>query len=350
MPDYPVDTSDVPDVPAPEAHRRFRARDVILCIGLASLLLLLFEGHSIRHAGQELKPGWQRTLVLAVGEPAGWVSDQLYLGDAKQKLTGWLRPDSGAAAGGPGSFSAATGGGAAAGAGPVTPDAIDPAQLGKKGTAPRKLQTVLVTGDSLSQPLDAEVARRLAQDGSGIKTDRDAHLGTGISQSDIVDWGSLSVDQVKTKHPQAVVMFMGANEGFPMDVNGKQVQCCSPAWAAEYATRVRRMMNTYRQAGVARVYWLNLPAPRDKDRQEITNAVNAAIVAAAAPYRAQVRVLDMNALFTPGNRYRDAMAVAGRQEIVRESDGIHLNQSGAEVAADQVLAAMRRDYGKQAIP
>ncbi len=111
-----------------------------------------------------------------------------------------------------------------------------------------------------------------------------------------------------------------------------------------------RMMNTYRQAGVARVYWLNLPAPRDKDRQEISNAVNAAIVAAAAPYKAQVRVLDMNALFTPGNRYRDAMAVAGRQEIVRESDGIHLNQSGAEVAADQVLAAMRRDYGKQAIP
>lgn len=351
MPDYPVDTSDVPDVPAPEAHRRFRARDVIVCVGLASLLLLLFEGHSIRHAGQELKPGWQRTLVLAVGEPAGWVSDQLYLGDAKRKLTSWLRPQGGGDTGGQGSFSAAAAGGnAVAGAGPVTADAIDPTQLGQRQTAPRKLQSVLVTGDSLSQPLDAEVARRLAQDGSGVKTVRDAHLGTGISQSDIVDWGSLSVDQVKTKHPEAVVMFMGANEGFPMEVKGKQVECCSPAWAAEYATRVRRMMNTYRQAGVARVYWLNLPTPRDKDRQEISNAVNAAIVAAAAPYKAQVRVLNMNALFTPGNRYRDAMAVDGRQEIVRESDGIHLNQSGAEVAAGQVLAALRRDYGATVVP
>ena len=85
------------------------------------------------------------------------------------------------------------------------------------------------------------------------------------------------------------------------------------------------MMNTYRQGGDARVYWLTLPLPRDRDLQEVARAVNAAIGVAAEPYRAQVRVLDMAELFTPGGRYRDAMEVDGRRQIVRDADGIHLN-------------------------
>lgn len=336
MPDLPIDTSDVPDVPTPPSRRRFSARDAILCVGLAALVLLLFEGPSIRHTGEGMRAGWQRTMVLAVGKPAGWASDRLRLGD-----------DSGDD--GAGGFATApaggTGGAGGGDAGPVTADAIDPSAVSDPAARPRALRAVLVTGDSLSQPLDAEIARRLARDDSDVETIREPHLGTGISQSDIVDWGSLSVEQVSAQHPDAVVMFMGANEGFPMTVGGRQVACCSAAWAAEYATRARRMMEAYRQGGAARVYWLNLPAPRDEDRQEISDAVNAAIVAAAAPYRAQVRVLDMNARFTPGNRYRDAMEVDGRDEIVREADGIHLNQAGAEVAADDVIAALRGDFG-----
>ena len=82
------------------------------------------------------------------------------------------------------------------------------------------------------------------------------------------------------------------------------------------------MMNTYRQAGAARVYWLTLPgATRSALVSSISRAVNAAIAVAAEPYRAQVRVVDLASLFTPGGRYRDAMAVGGRQRIVRESDG-----------------------------
>jgi hypothetical protein len=55
----------------------------------------------------------------------------------------------------------------------------------------------------------------------------------------------------------------------------------------------------------------------------------------------------MDDLFTPGGRYRDAMTVAGRQEIVREGDGIHLNRTGADVAAGTVLDALREDFGEE---
>jgi lysophospholipase L1-like esterase len=329
-------------IPAPPTGRHLTARDALICIGLCTLLLLAFEGRSIRHSGEEMRGGWERSLVLAVGRPAGAVSEALGLAAVKDTLVGWVHP--GQALSGPGGFDSAT---VSAGTGvpPVTPDAFDPRALGTRPPAPRTLATVLVTGDSLAQPLDARVARAFSKSGGGVKVVRDARIGTGISQSDLVDWGRLSVSQVRKQRPGAIVMFMGANEGFPMRAGPQTVKCCGPAWAAEYANRVRQVMNTYRQRGAARVYWLNLPMPRDGARQRIARAVNAAIAVAAEPYRAQVRVLDLASLFTPGGRYRDAMDVGGQRRIVRESDGIHLNEHGAEVALTPVLVALRADFG-----
>ena len=38
------------------------------------------------------------------------------------------------------------------------------------------------------------------------------------------------------------------------------------------------------------------------------------------------------------------MSVNGRQTIVRESDGIHLNEAGSGVLANAVLDALGRDF------
>ncbi len=225
----------------------------------------------------------------------------------------------------------------------MPPESFDPAALGEPPAPRRPLERLLVTGDSLSMPLDAELARRLAD--QGVEVERDPHVGTGISKSGLADWSEVSQEQAADVQPDAVVLFIGANEGFAMPgAGGEEVECCGPAWAAEYAYRARRMIDTYRRGGRARVYWLTVPAPRDRDRQEISRAVNAAIAVAAEPYRAQARVLDMTGLFTPGGRYRDAMPVDGRDRLVREPDGIHLNGTGAGVAADAVLEAMRQDF------
>ena len=101
-------------------------------------------------------------------------------------------------------------------------------------------------------------------------------------------------------------------------------------------------MNTYRQGGAARVYWLTVPTPRDPARQPIERAVNAAIEVAAQPCASQVRVIDTVAdLHARATRYRDSIDVDGEQTIVRESDGIHLNEAGSSVAADVVLRGAR---------
>ncbi|MBJ7332554.1 MAG: DUF459 domain-containing protein, partial [Solirubrobacteraceae bacterium] len=319
----------------------------VLCVVFAMVLLIGLEGASLRESGREMQPGWERTFVRAAGEPAGWVADLLPLADVTHDATAWLSPD--------GEANRAGGFTAAAGAvdadatsdapAPVGVDSFEPRELGEANRPPRALRFMLVTGDSLAMPLDAVLGRRVADAGTGVQVYREPHVGTALSQTDLLDWGAEARAQVDKHGAEATVIFIGANEGFPMEgADGKKVTCCGRAWAAVYADRARQMMHTYRQKGTGRVYWLLLPAPRDPARQKISRAVNAAIRVAAQPYRAQVRVVGLDRVFTPGGRYRDAMEVDGRERIVRESDGIHLNEAGAQIAADVVLATARQDY------
>jgi hypothetical protein len=295
---------------------------------------VLFAGASVRRAGEEMNPGIGRDAVLAVGRPAGWVADRLPLEHWAHSTTAWLSPDQpldrGAA------FTAGPGTGARGGVPPVTADAF-------AHPAPRRrLRTLLVTGDSMSTPLDADIARTLAS--TGVRVIRDPHLGSGISKSFLVDWGQLSTTQVRRYHPDAVVVFIGANEGFPLPVaGGRKVDCCGPGWAAAYAGRVRRMAYTYRQGGRARVYWITLPTPRDADRRVVERVVNQAIGVAVEPWRAQVRVIDTVPVFTP-HGWRSAMPVNGAQTIVRAADGIHLNDAGSSLLAGIVLNRIRADF------
>jgi hypothetical protein len=321
--------------------RRFRARDAVIAVTLASLLLVLFEGAAVRRAGEQMGPGVGGDVVRAVGKPAGAIADALPLASAAHSVTGWLSPDGKLDA--RDSFtavSAATG--ADAQVPPVTADAFDPAAIGAPPGPKRQLHTLLVTGDSMSTPLDSEVSRLLV--GDDVRVIGEPHLGTGISKSFLVDWGQLSAQQVKRDHPNAVVVFIGANEGFPMKgPGGREVKCCGADWAAVYANRVRRMVDTYRQKGAARIYWIEVPLPRSAARQKISRVVNEAADVATQPWRGQVRVIDTGAIFTP-HGYRDAMKVGGVESIVRQPDGIHLNQKGAGLLAATLLKQIRQDF------
>ena len=173
-----------------------RARDALICVFVAVILLLLIEGASIRNSGKKMDSGIQRSMVLAVGHPAGWLADQLPLAAAADKLTAALSPDDDLS-GGPGGFnSAPVGGGPVQAAGGGGRGGADHAGRLRSRRARREaqqlpsLKNLLVTGDSLAQPLDVQLARRLA--GDGVVTTRDVHLGTGISKTDLVDWGLLS--------------------------------------------------------------------------------------------------------------------------------------------------------------
>jgi hypothetical protein len=317
--------------------RRFSARDAILTIFVCAFLLVLFQGNSMKHSGERLKPGVQRDVVLALGKPAGWIADQLPLHSVAHDLTASLSPDTQLAK--EGGFDQAPAPGAANAVPVVTADAFSADMLGVKPPAKRPLTKLLVTGDSLAQPLDADLGRALS--GKGVKVTRDAHIGTGISATDIVDWGRLAATQSKDA-PDAVVMFIGANDTFPMKdpVTKKDIGCCDVRWATIYANRARGMMNTYRRGGKTHIYWLTIPAQREQGRNAAAKVVNAAVRVAAQPWGSQVTIVDTGAIFSPGEKFRAAMDLNGKQTIVRRSDGIHLNDPGAQYLSDLMVARM----------
>lgn len=323
-----------------EGVRRVSARDAVNTMLITAVVLIVFSGNSIGNAADEMNPGIERDIVSAIGAPAGWVADNTPLEEAGNSITAGLSPDSELGAGG---FDSETVAGSAGEVAPVTPDAFDPVAIGEEPVDAGELETVLVTGDSLSTPLDQEIARRLSPE--GVEVIQEPHLASGISNDAIVDWGQLAASQVEEYSPDAVVMFMGANEGYDFEgPDGETIKCCGAEWAAIYASRVRQLADTFRQDGDARLYWLEQPLPRDPDRAELQKVVNAAIEVGTQPWRSQVRVLETDPTFAPDGTYTDSIEVDGESTIVREGDGIHLNDVGSGIAADQVLEAMNNDF------
>ena len=178
--------------------RRFSAWDGVKAVTLAMAILVLTAGGAVKVGANELKPGLGQDIIKAVGKPAGWVADQFPFVSIRRDLTSWLSPDQ-----------KLTGAGFSAGTGSRPP--VRPHQV---PTTPQPLERLLVTGDSLSTPLDIEIARKLADQGANVQVTRDPHLATGISNAALVDWAQLSSSQASQDNPDAVVIFIGANEGY----------------------------------------------------------------------------------------------------------------------------------------
>jgi hypothetical protein len=185
------------------------------------------------------------------------------------------------------------------------------------------------------QIIDSFLAQRLR----GAKVRSDARVSTGLSKPDLLDWRAHARRQAAGIRPDAVVMFIGANDGFRMG----DADCCGAPWVAEYARRARAMMRSYARGGRARVYWLLLPAARGGIFRETFPAVNAGIRRAAQGLADDVRLVELDEFFTPGGRYRSSMEVGGKLVRVRQDDGVHLNTTGASLAAALIARAMRQD-------
>jgi hypothetical protein len=209
--------------------------------------------------------------------------------------------------------------------------------------AERQLRTLLVTGDSMSTPLNIELDKLVAP--HGVRVVSDLHYGGGVSKDFVFDWPRQARSIVSRVHPDATIVFIGANEGFPLRPAGarRKVSCCGSRWAAAYSARVARMLKAYRRRGVGRVYWVTVPALRDDRRTRIGRVINRAARAAAARWPGSVRVIEGGAIFSPDG-YRDAMPVDGVETVVREPDGMHLNAAGSRVLALAAVARFGRDF------
>jgi lysophospholipase L1-like esterase len=200
---------------------------------------------------------------------------------------------------------------------------------------------LLATGDSMIQIIDSYLDQRLKRRRK-TSVRSDAHISTGISNPSRLNWVKKARNQAGSAKPDVTVMFIGANDGFPI----AGAPCCNAAWVTQYARRVESMMRSYRRGGRSLVYWLTLPAPSPSRPSfaKVFPRVNEAIKRAGARVGSGVRVLDMGKVFTPGGVFRKTMTFHGHTVTVRQPDGIHLSTGGASIAATYIIQRLRADH------
>ena len=120
------------------------------------------------------------------------------------------------------------------------------------------------------QVVNGLLVRRLARR-PGRTVRSEAHVSSGITKPSLLDWVRHAQAQAARFKPDVTVVFLGANDGFPLPTpSGASVACCAEAWVAAYARRVEATMLSLLRGGV--------------------------------------RVIDLTRVFTPGGRFRQTIA------------------------------------------
>jgi hypothetical protein len=214
----------------------------------------------------------------------------------------------------------------------------------RQPTAARPLD-LFVTGDSEAQLVGLSMAEL---DGAGLlDVETVPRNSTGLTNPGFLNWELNAQQEMAARDPEAVVILIGANDGFNVEVDGSLYGPFDPEWETEFARRVAVVLTTLvgrRPNGepARPVYWVPPPTARDGTYNEIYRIQNRAVQRAVESV-AGARYVDVYSTINDGE-YSDSVRVDGQRVLGRQSDGIHFNAEGAKVPARLVLDAMAQDY------
>lgn len=304
---------------------------VLLVVLVALLVAALFNSEAIVRAGEGMKPGTTRDVVLSVGRPLDSVAGFAGLHLPRKGFDMAFGQESKTASG----TELETGSAAIL----RRKAKRDARPVWRQPTAQRPLD-VLVTGDSEADLVGLRMADLDTDDLLEVETV--ARNGTALTNPGFFNWELNAEQEMAARDPEAVVMSIGANDGFNVDVGGELFAPGTPEWETEFARRAAVVMTTLSGDGERPVYWVAPPTARDATYNEIYRSQNRAVERAAESVEG-ARYVDVFSTINDGE-YSDQVEVDGRKILGRQSDGIHFNREGAEVPARLILEAMAEDY------
>jgi hypothetical protein len=321
-----------PGIGDPEDPRlTMPAGRVFLVVLIALLTAAIFNADAMVRAGEGMKLGTTRDITLSVARPLADVTGFLQLNEPRKAFDLAFGQESKTASGTELETGSAT---------ILKKKAkVEAKPVWRQPTAAKPLE-VLVTGDSEADLVGLKMAD--LDSGDLLTVDTVARNGTALTNPGFFNWELNAEQEMSSRDPDAVVMLIGANDGFNVTVDGQLYAPGTPEWEAEFARRVAVVMKTLSGDGKRPVYWVPPPTARDQTYNEIYRSQNRAVKRAAESVEG-ARYVDI--FSTIGNgKYSDDIEVNGRKVLGRQSDGIHFNREGAEVPAGLVLAAMAKDY------
>jgi lysophospholipase L1-like esterase len=303
----------------------------VMVIALA--IAALFNSEAIVRAGEGMKPGTTRDIVLSIGRPLDDVAGAIGFHLPRDGLDLAFGHDPKTAGGteleeGSTAILRRRAGGHDAG----EPEFRQP--------TPERPLDLLVTGDSEA----SFVGERLVdQAPSGLlDVETVARNGTGLTNPAFFNWELNARQEIEARDPDAVVMAIGGNDGFNVEVGGELYGPQDPEWQTEYARRVAVVMRELSQNGRRPVFWVPPPTARDDEFNAIYRAQNRAVdqAAKAVPGARYVDVYNT----INGGKYSDELTIDGRRVLARQSDGVHFTREGAVLPTRLLLRTMAKDY------
>ena len=301
---------------------------MLIALGIAAL----FNSEALVRAGEGMKPGPTRDIVLSVGRPLDDAAGAIGLHLPRKGLDLAFGQEPKTAAGTELERCS---------------NAIlrqnrkkDMHQNFVQPTRARPLR-VLVTGDSQAEFL----GQRLVDQGpSGLlDVTTVARNGTGLTNPAFFNWEVNARQEIETRDLDAVVMAIGDNDGFNVQTpDGSLYDPGDPGWETEFARRVAVVSSVLSSGGRRPVYWVPPPTARDPKFNRIFRIQNRAVERATQAVPA-LRYVDVYSTLS-GGRYSDELKIDGRRVLARQPDGIHFTRDGALAPARLILDAMAEDF------
>lgn len=142
----------------------------------------------------------------------------------------------------------------------------------------------------------------------------------------------------------ALVVFLGSNDGQPMELDGQELAFGSPAWQAALRQRARDFL-ALATSRSRQVYWVASPPMRDSRLNQRVQAVNAWYRQVAAEFPRVVWLDFRDLLYGPDGGYVQSVAWQGQQLEIRKEDGIHLSRTGYELVCARILYLIHDHFG-----
>ncbi|MHC1712244.1 MAG: DUF459 domain-containing protein [Solidesulfovibrio sp.] len=225
----------------------------------------------------------------------------------------------------------------------ILPPGLPVAGAAKSDPAARpSARRILLVGDSLSiglgKSLDAVFAGR-----PGLTF---AHLGkvsSGLANPAFFNWDAQLSAQIKTHHPDVVLIMLGANDNKNLPTaDGRSAAFGSKEWDAVYTGRLTRLHAVARgENPAAAVYLIGVPVMGDQAFNAEMAHVNGVLAKAAKslPGCSFIDVKDV--LADPSGAYAPvAKAPDGGLVKLRAADGVHISGAGSRLLAARCLTAI----------
>ncbi|MFQ5557593.1 MAG: DUF459 domain-containing protein [Acidimicrobiales bacterium] len=194
---------------------------------------------------------------------------------------------------------------------------------------------VLVAGDSQAEFLGQAIINDAGRRALDVETEH--QLSSSLARPDYFNWPAELVSALEAGDPEAVVLFLGANDFQDMvGPDGDRLVRASEEWQREWSRRLGLMLDLI-AATHRHVVWVGQPPMRDATLDEGVDLVNdlaAAVIAA----RSDVAYLDIWERFGGDGPYRErVVGPDGELRRARVDDGVHLNRTAAGWVAAAVL-------------